>query len=139
MPFKPGNNANPLGRPTGKKEWINITMRRNEFRRCMYTLMSIRDGRIEEMAYDREGNRVAVAAKISDVIAACVKIMEYTAGKPSQHISVDVINGADSKPNALIIDLSRRTLTLDGMTPAMEATLVEPSESQVSAIPQDID
>lgn len=123
MPFQPGNNANPNGRPKGSKTLLNIHTRRNEFRRSMYTLIAIRDGRIEEMSYDRDGNRVAVAAKISDIIAACVKLMEYTAGKPSQHISVDVVNGAEQRPNALIIDLSRRTLTVE---PApVDATLVE--------------
>lgn len=123
MTFAKGNNANPLGRPTGKREWLNIHTRRNEFRRSMYTLISIRDGRIEEMSYDRDGTKVSVAAKIGDIIAACVKLMEYTAGKPSQHISVDVVNGGAERPNALIIDLSRRTITIDG-TPENNQSLV---------------
>lgn len=138
MPFTKGTPANPSGY-NGKREYLNIATRRAQFRKSMFTLMQIRDGRIEELGYTRDGTRIAVAAKISDIIASCVKLMEYTAGKPDQHVSVDVLNGGDMKPNALIIDLSRRTLTLDAIVQAMppdnpndKPRLIQPNDDDKS-------
>lgn len=99
--FSPGISGNPLGRP---RRSISPVIRKQEFRRCFLKLIQIRDGRIKE-ELDDKGKIVYVYPSVGALIQACKLIMEYTAGKPEQRISLDVI-GETEKPNALQIVLT---------------------------------
>ena len=104
LPFQPGFSGNPACRP---KRAISQGIRRAEFRRSFLQLMRVRDGRIREMDFTEDGKRIAVYPSVTNLIAACVKIMEYTAGKPEQKVSLDIINGESVQPNALQLVLNR--------------------------------
>jgi hypothetical protein len=103
----PGVSGNPNGRPKLNKRFIDRITQRMEFRQAFLRLIQIRDGRIMEMDFTSNGKRIWVYPSVSNLIAACVKIMEYTAGKPEQKISLDVINGENIQPNALQLILNR--------------------------------
>lgn len=100
--FAPGFSGNPSSKP---RPSISKIVRQQEFRRAFKKLIDIREGRIREMDFVERGKRIWVYPSVSNLITACVKIMEYTAGKPEQKISLDVIGEAE-KPNALQIVLS---------------------------------
>lgn len=113
MPFKPGNNANPYGRP--KRYWITEKQRVVQARKAFKTMCEIRDGRVQEQKIDEDGNAVSVAASIKDVLTASIKIMAYAVGEPTRQVELTGRDGApiETVDRSALIELSKNPQALD--------------------------
>lgn len=89
----------------GQKRVLASFERKAEFRRSFLKLVQIREGRIREMDFGENGKQIWVYPSLKDLITACRLIMEYTAGKPEQRISMDVI-GEAQQVNAIQVVLN---------------------------------
>lgn len=102
MPFQPGNNANPHGRP--KRYWISEKKRVAQARKSFKTLCDIRDGRIKEQEIDKvTGEAYDVAPSAKEVREACKTIMAYSIGLPVQEVQH---TGEDGEPFAFNLILN---------------------------------
>ena len=72
-------------------------VKRQEFRKSIKTLIDIRDGRLHELTFSKDGKKRMVAkAKIDQVIKACELLLGYAAGKPATKIDLSVAGGVEA-------------------------------------------
>ena len=73
-----GQSGNPGGRPKG----LAADIKEKYGRKAFNIIVDIMEGRIEELAYDKDGNRVAVAPSVKEVRESAKLVLAYTWGTP---------------------------------------------------------
>jgi hypothetical protein len=73
-----GQSGNPGGRPRG----LANSVKQRYGRKAFDTIVDIMEGRIDELAFDKDGHRFTVAASVKEIRESARIVLAYTWGTP---------------------------------------------------------